>query len=64
MHAIAAGGAQAAESAKVIIVLVAVMLVAFWRAIARIVLALIAIAILVTLGTGLVELMRIMHAAH
>jgi hypothetical protein len=48
----------------VIVVLIAVALVAFWRAIARLVLALIAIAILVTLGTGLVELMHVMHAAH
>jgi hypothetical protein len=47
----------------VIVVLIAVMLVAFWRAAARLVLALIAIAILVTLGTGLVELVHMMHGA-
>jgi hypothetical protein len=60
MHAIAAGGAQAVESAKVVVILIAVALVAFWRALVRLVLALITIAILVTLGTGLVELMHIM----
>jgi hypothetical protein len=45
----------------VIVVLIAVALVMFWRAIARLVLALIAIAILVVVGTGLVELMTMMH---
>jgi hypothetical protein len=48
----------------VLIVLIAVALVTFWRAIARLVLALIAIAILVVVGTGLVELMNVMHGAH
>ncbi len=62
MHVLAAG-AQAAESAKAAIIMIAVVVVAFWRVIARLVLALIAIAILVTLGAGLVELMRMMHGA-
>jgi hypothetical protein len=48
----------------VLVVLIAIVLVAFWRAIARLVLALIAIAILVTLGTGFVELMHVMHGVH
>ncbi len=48
----------------VIVVLIAVMFVAFWRAIARLVLALIAIVILLVLGTGFVELMHAMHGAH
>ena len=62
MHVLAAG-AQAAESAKAAIIMIAVVVVAFWRVIARLVLALIAVAILVTLGAGLVELMRMMHGA-
>jgi hypothetical protein len=48
----------------VIVILTAVALVAFWRAIARLVLAVIAVTILVVLCTGLVELMRVMHGAH
>jgi hypothetical protein len=63
MHAIAAGGAQAAESARVLIVLVACALVAFWRLIVRLVIALIAVGILVTLGAGIVGLMHLMHGA-
>jgi hypothetical protein len=48
----------------VVVVLIVVALVAFWRAIARVLLALIAITILLVLGTGLMELLNIMHGAH
>jgi uncharacterized membrane protein len=60
MHAIAAGGAQAAESAKVTIVFIAIVIVTFWRVILRLVVALIAIAVLV--GVGIVVAM-LMHGA-
>jgi hypothetical protein len=61
MHAIAQGGVQAAESARVMIVLVAFALVAFWRMIVRLVIALIAVGLLVTIGAGIVGLMHLMH---
>jgi hypothetical protein len=45
----------------VLIVLIAVALVAFWRVVVRLVIALIAVGILVTIGAGIIGLMRFMH---
>jgi hypothetical protein len=58
MHVVAESAAQAAESAKVIVVLSAIALVAFWRVILRLVLVLIAIAILIVVGSGVAVLMH------
>jgi hypothetical protein len=60
MHVVSQA-AQGVEAAKVILVLVAIAVVVFWRAVLRAVLALIAIAILIAVGSGVIELM---HRAH
>ena len=52
MHVIGQGAAQGVESAKAAIVFVAIAVVAFWRVILRLVLALIAIALVVLVGAG------------
>jgi hypothetical protein len=46
------------ESAKVVIVLAAVAIVAFWRVLLRLLLALIAIAFVVLLGAGAVMMLQ------
>jgi hypothetical protein len=61
MHVIAQGAAQAAESARVILVFVAIVLVAFWKVVLRLLIAVIVIAILVAAGSGAIALM---HGAH
>jgi hypothetical protein len=58
MHVLAQGVAQGAESAKALVIVGAIVLVVFWRVIFRLVLALIAIAILVVVGSGVVELLH------
>jgi len=61
MHAIAQGPLQAVEAARVVLFFLAVVVVAFWRVILRLVLALIAVAILVAVGSGVVALMNAGH---
>lgn len=61
MHAIAQGPLEAVEAARVVLFFLAVVVVAFWRVILRLVLALIAIAILVAVGSGVVALMNAGH---
>ena len=56
MHVIAAGVGSGIETAKAVIAIVAIMIVAFWRVVLRLVLALIVIAILITVGLGAVTL--------
>jgi len=56
MHVIAAGTVPGIETARAAIVVLAIVLVAFWRVVLRLVVALIAIAILVTVGLGAVTL--------
>ena len=53
--------ANEVESARVLLVLVAVGIVAFWRVILRILLAILAIAIVVVVGAGAVVLLAMMH---
>jgi hypothetical protein len=61
MHVIAQGGAPGIQSAEVVLVLAAIGMVVFWKAVVKLVLALVAIAILVAVGSGVLELM---HGAH
>ncbi len=58
MHVLAQGVTQGVESARALVIVAAIVLVVFWRVIFRLVLALIAIAILVVVGSGVVELMH------
>jgi len=58
MHAIAQGVAPHAESAKVAVIMIAVLAVAFWKALLRLLVALIAIALVVVVGAGVVMLMQ------
>ena len=53
--------ANEVESARVLLVLVAVGIVAFWRVILRILLAILAIAIVVVVGAGALVLLAWMH---
>lgn len=61
MHIIAQGPAQAADAVRVVLVFLAFAVVAFWRALLRLVLALIAVAVLVAVGTGVVALVTAAH---
>jgi hypothetical protein len=61
MHVIAQGAAQAAESVRVVLVLAAIALVAFWKVVLRLLIAIIVIAIVVAAGSGAIALM---HGAH
>jgi hypothetical protein len=61
MHVIAQGSAQAADAVRVVLVFFAIAVVAFWRVLLRLVLALIAVVVLVALGTGVVALMNAGH---
>ncbi len=54
MHAIGDGAGQELQSAKVLIVLIAIGIVVFWRVLLRLLLALIAIVIVVLVGAGAV----------
>lgn len=56
MHAIAWGDAQHAESAKLAVIMIAVFVVAFWKALLRLLVALVAIAFVVVVGAGVVML--------
>jgi hypothetical protein len=55
------GAAQEAESARAAIVLIAAGLVIFWRQVLRVLLAIIAIAVMVTVGSGAIALLHSMH---
>jgi len=61
MHVIAQGGTQGVQSVEVLLILVAIGIVVFWKAVLKIVVALVSIAILVAVGSGVVVLM---HGAH
>ena len=60
MHAIQ-GAAQEVESARAAIVLIAAVLVIFWRLVLRVLLAIIAIAVVVLVGSGAIVLLQSMH---
>jgi hypothetical protein len=60
MQAIDATG-QAVESAKVAIVLIAAVLVVFWRLVLRVLLAIIAIVFVVLVGSGAIVVLEFMH---
>ncbi len=58
MHAIAQGYAQQAESAKLAVIMIAVFVVAFWKALLRLLIALVAIAFVLVVTAGVVMLMQ------
>jgi predicted RND superfamily exporter protein len=60
MHAIH-GAAQDVESARAAIVLIAAVLVIFWRFVLRAILMIIAIAVVVLVGSGALVLLQSMH---
>jgi hypothetical protein len=60
MHAIH-GAAQEVASARAAIVLIAAVLVIFWRLVLRVLLAIIAIAVMVLVGSGAIVLLQSMH---
>jgi hypothetical protein len=60
MHAIH-GAAQEVESARAAIVLIAAVLVIFWRLVLRVLLAIIAIAVMVLVSSGAIVLLQSMH---
>jgi hypothetical protein len=55
------GTAQEVENARTALVLIAVGTVIFWRVILRVLLAIIAIAVVVTVGVGALVLLQGMH---
>ncbi len=57
----AQGTAQAVENARVALVLIAVGIVVFWRAVLRVLLAIIAVAVVVTVDAGALVLLHGMH---
>jgi O-antigen ligase len=61
MHVIAQGPLAAADAVRVVLVFLAIAVVAFWRVLLRLVLALIAVAVLVAIGTGIVALVNAVH---
>lgn len=61
MHVAAQGAAQAVESARVVLVIIAIAVAVFWRVLLRLVLAIIAIAILMAIGSGVVVLLNAGH---
>jgi hypothetical protein len=61
MHAIAQGPLEAVAAARTVLFFLAVAVVAFWRVLLRLVLALIAVAVLVAIGSGVVALMNAGH---
>jgi predicted RND superfamily exporter protein len=59
MHIVGQASTNGAEQLKAAIVLVAVGIIVFWRAILQLLFAAIAIAIVVALGAGVMELLRV-----
>jgi type IV secretory pathway VirB6-like protein len=55
------GTVQEVENAKLALALVAVAIVAFWRAIIRVLLAVIVIAVVVSVGAGAIALLQGVH---
>jgi hypothetical protein len=60
MHGIH-GSAQHAESVRTAIVLIAAVLVIFWRHVLRVLLAIIAIAVVALVGSGAIVILQSMH---
>jgi hypothetical protein len=60
MHAIH-GAAQEVESARAAMLVIAAVLVIFWRQVLRVLLAIIAIAVMVAVGSGAIVLLQSMH---
>jgi energy-coupling factor transporter transmembrane protein EcfT len=58
MHVIGEGASQEIHSAKTAIVLIAFVIVAFWRVLLRLLLALVAIAVVVLVGAGAIVLLQ------
>ena len=58
MHVIAEFAGQQIPGANAALVLIAIVIVAFWRVLLRLLLALIAVAIVVLVGTGAITLLH------
>lgn len=52
---------QEAEAARIVVVLAAIAIVAFWRTVLRYVIMLVSIAIIATLGYGAIAIWQSMH---
>jgi hypothetical protein len=61
MHVTAQGPLVTAAAARIVLVFLAIAVVAFWRVLLRLVLAVIAVAVLVAVGTGIVALVNAVH---
>jgi hypothetical protein len=55
------GTNQDLENAKLVLAIAAVIIVVFWRAVLRILIAIIVIAVIVTVGAGTFVLLQGMH---
>jgi hypothetical protein len=55
------GAEQEVESAKLAVVLIAAVLVVFWRLVLRVLLAIIAIVVVVLVGSGAIVVLESMH---
>jgi hypothetical protein len=60
MHAFQ-GAAQGVESARAAVVLIAAVLVIFWRLVLRAILVIIAIAVVTLVGSGAIVLLQSLH---
>jgi hypothetical protein len=60
MHVVAQGPVQITEGAKVTFLIIAIGIIAFWRELLRILLAVIAVVIVLAVGAGALTLMRLM----
>jgi hypothetical protein len=60
MHAFQ-GAAQGVESARAAVVLIAAVLVIFWRLVLRAIVMIIAIAVVVLVGSGAIAVLHSMH---
>jgi hypothetical protein len=58
MHVLAQAAAQGAGSAKVVVVFAAITIVAFWRALLRLLIALIVIGLVVLVGAGAIVVLQ------
>jgi hypothetical protein len=58
MHVLAEAAGQAAEGVRVLIILAVIAVVAFWQVLLRLLVAVIAIAILIAVGAGAAEFLH------
>ena len=58
MHILGQGAAQAVGSIRLVVVLLAIAVVAFWRVVLRLMLALVTVVILVAVGYGILQFLH------